>query len=564
MSMAELDKAYQLEDQTRGVLQFVNLQTKMFPDAATALGLAVANRDMSQIENLHKTMAKLKQDRRVWMSRGYLDDASLKPFNERVESVIAGIESAEEGARKGDQISFIQGLARLQSKVVKCNEEGDRVIAIQDQKAQEQRAEQQRIRLVLQRLSTGAVVVSILISILMVVIFNRGIANRLKLISKNALDLAADKPIAPPLAGTDEIAQLDGIFHEMAGRLADLRRREKAVTDNASEIICSIDTYFGFSSVNKAVTRLLGYAPEDLLDKPLASICVESAQHVRTIFKDIAEKDGGSKPFQLTIRTSNGELREIMWSAVFDKEEKSYFCVAHDVTEMNKTNRLKRELTAMATHDLRAPLASLQLTLDLFSKNSYGVLNERGAHRAAQSKATIERLVKLISSFLEIDKMESGVVELNIAEVPLPTLLRNASALLQSKAEEKALSFKMENCDLVLNCDGQRLTDVFQNLLDNAIKYSPDKGTVKVVAEKQRDMVLIKVMDQGPGIPPEKQEIIFEKFKQGNVSVSTEKIGTGLGLAICKAIVIAHKGQIGIGNEPGWGAVVWLTLPTAD
>jgi len=236
MSMAELDKAYQLEDQTRGVLQFVNLQTKMFPDAATALGLAVANRDLSQLENLHKTMAKLKQDRRVWMSRGYLDDASLKPFNEKVEAVITGIESAEEGARKGDQISFIQGLARLQSKVVKCNEEGDRVIAIQDQKAQEQRAEQGRIRLVLQRLSTGAVIVSILISILMVIIFNRGIANRLKLISKNAMDLAADKPIAPALKGTDEIAQLDGIFHEMAGRLTDLRRREKAVTDNASEI----------------------------------------------------------------------------------------------------------------------------------------------------------------------------------------------------------------------------------------------------------------------------------------------------------------------------------------
>jgi len=265
----------------------------------------------------------------------------------------------------------------------------------------------------------------------------------------------------------------------------------------------------------------------------------------------------------LTLKTASGELREIMWSAVFDKEERSYFCVAHDVTELNKTNHMKRELTAMATHDLRAPLASLQLTLDLFSKNSYGVLNERGVHRAAQSKATIERLVKLISSFLEIDKMESGVVELNIAEVRLPVLLRNASSLLQSKAEEKALSFKMENCDVTLKCDAQRLTDVFQNLLDNAIKYSPQNGTVKVVAENKKDAVLIKIMDQGPGIPAEKQEIIFEKFKQGNVGVITEKIGTGLGLAICKAVVIAHKGQIGIGNEPGWGAVVWLTLPLA-
>ncbi len=148
------------------------------------------------------------------------------------------------------------------------------------------------------------------------------------------------------------------------------------------------------------------------------------------------------------MKTKDGDLKEIMWSAVFDKEEKSYFCVAHDVTEINKTARLKRELSAMASHDLRAPLASLQLTLDLFCKNTYGELTERGKHRTTQSAATIGRLVRLINSFLEIDKLESGTIELNLGEETVADLIRRASVAMQSKAEAKALSFQMEGGDI--------------------------------------------------------------------------------------------------------------------
>lgn len=560
ISLAQLDKAYELENQTRGVLQIVNLQTKVYPDAAAALGLAVANRDISQINRMHRSLAKLRKDRALLMSRGDLDTSSLRQFNASVEKVNVALDEGEAAARRADQFAFMHCLEKLQMIIIECNEEGDRVSAIQIKKALEQRAEQERLRRDLQRLSTAAVVVSIFISILLVLIFNRSIANRLKIISKNAIDFANDKPIAPALKGNDEIAQLDRIFHNMAFHLTDLRRREKALTENASEIICSIDTYFELATVNKAITTILGYLPEEVLEKPLAAICSDDPQKIRATFKEIAEKKE-NKPFLLTMKTKDGDLKEIMWSAVFDKEEKSYFCVAHDVTEINKTARLKRELTAMATHDLRAPLASLQLTLDLFCKNTYGELTERGKHRATQSAATIGRLVQLINSFLEIDKLESGTIELNLGEENVADLIRRASVAVQSKAEAKALSFQMEGCDLQVDCDGSRIIDVFQNLLDNAIKYSPEKGAVKVVAEKDKHMVRISVMDQGPGVPAEKAAVIFEKFKQGNVNAATEKQGTGLGLAICKAIVQAHGGDIGVKTAPGWGSVFWLTLP---
>lgn len=560
MFMAQLDKAYQLENKTRNVLQLVNLQTKMFPDAAAALGLAVANRDISQMNRLHRTLAKLKADRKILMEKGELNDGSLRKFNITVDNVIVCIEEAEEVARQADQFGFMRALEKMQAVVKDCNEEGDRVSSIQIQRALEQRAEQDRLRGVIQLLSYGAVAFSILISILMVLAFNRGIANRLKIISKNAIAFANDKPIAPAMKGSDEIVQLDHIFHNMASHLKDLRRRETALTDNASEIICSIGTYFEFTSINKAVTAILGYSPDELIDKSLASICSDDAQKVRGKFKEIAEK-GTARPFLLTLKTKKGELREIMWSAVYDDEEKSFFCVAHDVTEINETARLKRELTAMATHDLRAPLASLQLTLELFCKNSYGQLTERGMHRATQSRATIDRMVTLINSFLEIDKLESGTIELHLEEEIIADLIKQASAAVQSKAEEKGLSFQMEGCAMSVICDGQRITDVFQNLLDNAIKYSPQGGAVKVVAEKLADRIKIQVLDQGPGVPAEKRHLIFEKFKQGNVDAETEKRGTGLGLAICKAIVEAHGGEIAIGTESGWGGQFWFTLP---
>jgi len=575
ISLAQLDKAYELENQTRGVLQIVNLQTKIYPDAAAALGLAVANRDISQMKKMHRTLAKLKKDRAQLLSRGDLDMSILRQFNASVEKVIVALEEGEVAARRADQFAFMRCLEKLQVIIGECNDEGDRVSAIQIKKALEQRAEQERLRRDVQAFSTAAVLVSIFISILLVVIFNRSIANRLKIISKNAIDFANDKPIAPVLKGNDEIAQLDRIFHDMAFHMNDLRRREKALTENASEIICSIDPYFEFESVNKAITTILGYLPEEVIQKPLASICSDDPQKIRSIFKEIAERKESkeNKPFLLTMKNKVGDLREIMWSAVYDKEEKSYFCVAHDVTEINKTARLKRELTAMATHDLRAPLASLQLTLDLFCKNTYGELTERGKHRATQSAATIGRLVQLINSFLEIDKLESGTIELNLGDEMVSDLIKRASVAVQSKAEAKALTFEMADCDLAVECDASRIIDVFQNLLDNAIKYSPEKGAVKVVAEQEKNMVRISIMDQGPGVPDEKAAVIFEKFKQGNVNAATEKQGTGLGLAICKAIVQAHGGDIGVTNiagtnvgvrnAPGWGSVFWITLPTS-
>ncbi|MBP9093515.1 PAS domain S-box protein [bacterium] len=573
ISLAQLDKAYELENQTRGVLQMVNLQTRIYPDAAAALGLAAANRDISQLNKMHRSLAKLKKDRALLLSRDDLDTSILRQFNASVEKIVAALEEGEVFAKRADQSGFMRCLVKLQVLIGECNDEGDRVSAIQIKKALEQRAEQERLRGDVQAFSSAAVLVSIFISILLVVIFNRSIANRLKIISKNAIDFANDKPIAPVLKGNDEIAQLDRIFHDMAFHMNDLRRREKALTENASEIICSIDPYFEFESVNKAITTILGYLPEEVIEKPLASICSDDPQKIRAIFKEIAERkeskeNKDNRPFLLTMKTKVGELREIMWSAVFDKEEKSYFCVAHDVTEINKTARLKRELTAMATHDLRAPLASLQLTLDLFCKNTYGELTERGKHRATQSAATIGRLVQLINSFLEIDKLESGTIELNLSEEMVSDLIRRASVAMQGKAEAKALTFQMADSNLAVECDGSRIVDVFQNLLDNAIKYSPERGVIKVLAEQEKNMVRISIMDQGPGVPEEQAAVIFEKFKQGNVNAATEKQGTGLGLAICKAIVQAHGGDIGVTNigvtnAPDWGGIFWITLPTS-
>ena len=575
ISLAQLDKAYELENQTRGILQIVNLQTRIYPDAATALGLAAANRDISQMNKMHESLAKLKKDRALLLNRDDIDISTLRQFNASVEKIIVALEEGEEAVTRGDQVAFMRCLEKLQRIIGECNDEGDRVSAVQVKKALEQRAEQERLRRDVQAFSTAAVVVSIFISILLVLIFNRSIAGRLKIISKNAIDFANDKPIAPALKGKDEIAQLDRIFHDMAFHMNDLRRREKALTENASEIICSIDTYFEFASVNKAITTILGYLPEEVIEKPLASICTDDPQKIRSTFKEIAEKKENkeNRPFLLTMKTKAGELREIMWSAVFDKEEKSYFCVAHDVTEINKTARLKRELTAMATHDLRAPLASLQLTLDLFCKNTYGELTERGKHRATQSAATIGRLVQLINSFLEIDKLESGTIELDLSEELVSDLIRRASVAVQSKAEAKALTFRMADCNLTVECDASRIVDVFQNLLDNAIKYSPEQGAVEVLAEQEKNMVRISIIDQGPGVPEEKAAVIFEKFKQGNVNAATEKQGTGLGLAICKAIVQAHGGDIGVSNvgvsnvgvrnAPSQGSVFWLTLPTS-
>jgi len=222
----------------------------------------------------------------------------------------------------------------------------------------------------------------------------------------------------------------------------------------------------------------------------------------------------------------------------------------------------KQEFVQMISHDLRTPLTSIQGTLALATRGSFGPLNDKGKGRVADAEEDTERLINMINELLDIEKMEAGKLELDCADVSLADIVDRSIESVRTYAETHGITAAREGDDATVNGDRDRLIRVVINLLSNAIKYSPAGSSVAVRLAKENGNAIVRVCDKGRGIPADAVGKIFDRFSQ--VEKSDAKKGTGLGLAICKAIVEAHGGKIGVESSPDAGTTFWFCLKLDD
>jgi signal transduction histidine kinase len=224
--------------------------------------------------------------------------------------------------------------------------------------------------------------------------------------------------------------------------------------------------------------------------------------------------------------------------------------------------RHKQQFLQMVSHDLRSPLTAAQLSLGLMTGGSKGALPDQANNELVSVQNSLGRLVHLINDLLDIEKLESGGMELRKRPVNLEVIIGNCIETVKPLADSKELTLDHHsNTDIDVIADGERMSQVLINLLSNAIKMSPDKTIISISAEfKAEDMVQIDIKDQGPGIEEEYRSAIFDRFKQ----TPNSKGGSGLGLAICKAIVEQHGGKIGVVSDIGKGSTFWFQLPSGD
>lgn len=237
----------------------------------------------------------------------------------------------------------------------------------------------------------------------------------------------------------------------------------------------------------------------------------------------------------------------------------------HDMArELAHAERQKQEVISMVSHDLRSPLMSLDFSLTLIGSGKYGELNERGHKELTSAETSAKRLIRLINDLLDIEKIESG--KMNVHKMPLEfkALAEHSADAVQALAVAKDIEVVIESPgDVEFPGDADRLEQVIINLLGNAIKFSPNNSKVVISCEEKDKFVEIRVTDSGPGIPPEYKKKVFDRFQQVSRGDGKEKEGTGLGLAISRAIVEAHGGSIGVDSEGANGSSFWLRIPDA-
>ena len=228
-----------------------------------------------------------------------------------------------------------------------------------------------------------------------------------------------------------------------------------------------------------------------------------------------------------------------------------------------ESNRLKSEFLANVSHELRTPLNSILGFADLLrdATSSAETKTARYANNILQSG---KHLLDLINDLLDLAKIEAGKMEIRSEPLSLVDLFEGLTNIIKPLAESKqlALSAEVATDVPIIQTDPGKLQQVLYNFLSNAIKFSPSGGRIELAAvREEEDHVRISVSDNGPGIPPDKQQLIFEKFRQIDASVTRTHGGTGLGLAISKELTSLLGGSIGVRSTPGQGATFWIRVP---
>ena len=380
-----------------------------------------------------------------------------------------------------------------------------------------------------------------------------------------------DFQVTLPITPVAELSALSRRFGLMAESLRHLKssnvealmseqRRLQAVLDSIDDglLIFGRDGLLGH--FNPVAQRQLGWDDQPLGQSPSQALgrpeLDEQLQHVlqgHSLDQRLAD---------LQVE-ANGELRLLSYSLTPVSHSEGHILgavmVLHDVTKQRTFERARNEFVLRASHELRTPVTGMHMAFGLLRERSKFAAESREADLVHIVDEEMERLVHLIEDLLNFSRYQSGVQKLELAPCDIPELLGQALKRHAGKAQAAQIELSLV-IDEVLprtHLDRAQIDRVLDHLLDNALRHSPEAGTIRLSAQRQDDRLLISVEDDGEGIPYGQQARLFEPF----VQVGRKKGGAGLGLALCKEIVQLHGGRIGAESQPGQGARFHLALP---
>jgi PAS domain S-box-containing protein len=338
----------------------------------------------------------------------------------------------------------------------------------------------------------------------------------------------------------------------------------RAVVDNMLEGLIIVDEKSIVRAMNPAAGRIFGYAAEELVGCPLAQLLPESVKADPLLFLREAKRRALGRVTEWEGRRKNGVVFPLEL-ALFDfqtPEGRRSGGSIRDISERREVERLKKEFVSTVSHELRTPLTSIRGSLGLLAGGVLGELPPQAAEVIAVAERNVVRLVRLINDILDLERYDTGRIEMNFETVALDSVFTRSLEAVRSFADQEGVILETSPTEAQVRGDGDRLVQVLVNLLSNAVKFSPRGSTVRLWASREKGWAQVCVRDQGRGVPPSLRAAIFERFRQVEASDSRQKGGSGLGLAICKAIIEQqHGGSIGVESEEGKGSVFWFRLP---
>ena len=362
-------------------------------------------------------------------------------------------------------------------------------------------------------------------------------------------------------SGVEDVASA---FNEMARtverRIADVsqeRSRLSAALNSTADAVFALDRDGQIVFANRPAEELFGRTSEEMEGHPFGWVVPD--QQVLDATR-AARLEG--RQASCIIERPNRRYLELVMTPILEGGAWSALVVCHDLTEVKRTELVRRDFVANVSHELRTPLAAIKSVLETLAD---GALDDRQTAEAflGRADAEVDRLVRMVEELLTLSRMESGELAMSREPVDLGDVLREVVARLREQAERHELTLRLDVATplpTVLG-DADRLERAVVNLVRNGIDFTPGGGTVSVRAGARDGAVVIEVADTGVGIAREDLPRVFERFYRADRARKGE--GTGLGLAIVKHTVEAHGGSVGVESDEGRGATFRLTIPIA-
>ncbi len=372
---------------------------------------------------------------------------------------------------------------------------------------------------------------------------------------------------------------------------AALRQSEeqlRLVTNNLPVLIAYVDAQQRYRFNNRAYEHWLSRIPADIYGQSLAAVMGSAdyqtiQPHVETVLS------GAQATYEGELTFRDGQVHSVSVTYIPHIEEteagptvRGFFALTTDISDRKAIERMKDEFIAVVSHELRTPLTSIHTSLKLMATGRLGQLDEDGQQMLEVADENTDRLVRLVNNVLDLQRIESGEVTMDVQTYEVVDLVAEAAEAMQAIAQQHDIEICTDSVPLSIWADPDYIMQTLTNLMGNAIKFSAPgqaihlsvrpyvrPGRAKQLSDVPRrphqvappTLALFAVRDDGQGIPANKLTSIFERFQQVDSSDSRKKGGTGLGLAICRKIVEQHGGRIWVESQVGAGSRFCFTVP---
>ncbi|MBN2121117.1 MAG: PAS domain S-box protein [Candidatus Omnitrophica bacterium] len=340
------------------------------------------------------------------------------------------------------------------------------------------------------------------------------------------------------------------------------KKSTEAVIRSIAEGLVVVDAEGKVIMMNPAAEKLLGASKIDKAGKPLSDNIGEDK--LISLVKGSPDKDKN----EIELNSQADETKKILRAstAVVENENGQtvgMVSVLSDITKQKELDRMKSRFVSSVSHELRTPLVAVDKSISLLLSKAAGPVSSQQEEFLSIAKRNLKRLSTLINDLLDMSKLEAGKMRMNIEPCSIEEIINEAVEGFRSWVNTKSIIFNKNIQDglPLISADSQRIIQILNNLIGNAIKFTPSNGQITVEARLDKEMVEVSVKDTGQGIPREDLAKIFDKFYQVSERVVTDITGTGLGLSISKEIVELHGGKIWVESDRGQGARFIFTLP---